>query len=127
MGRGGRRYAVFLGLAVLVVVVLMGIGFVPTRRLAGESGLPAMLAGCLIGLASAALAGWPLAAGRESTPDARLKRALLAMCVRLGVIVALGAASTLSGRVATTPLLFWLATSYVALLPLEVKLAIASD
>ena len=127
MGRGGRRYAAFLGLAVVAVAALMGVGFVPTRRLAGESGLPAMLTGCLIGLASAALAGWPLVAGRETTPDARLKRALLAMFVRLGVVGMLGAAAALSGRVATTPLLFWLATSYVVLLPLEVKLAIASD
>jgi hypothetical protein len=90
----GRRYLRFLGLAVLVVVALLGIGFLPTRRLAGDEALPAMLVGCLIGLTSAGVAAW------------------------------LRVAAALGGTLARMPLLFWLATSYVALLPLEVRLAI---
>jgi hypothetical protein len=46
------------------------------------------------------------------------------MVVRLAVVVALGLAAALSGVVARQPLLFWIGTTYVALLPLEVKLAI---
>jgi hypothetical protein len=54
-----------------------------------------------------------------------MQRAFLAMAARLAVVVVLGLAAALSGEVARIPLLFWLATSYVVLLPLEVKLAIA--
>ena len=120
------RYAVFIGLSMLVVLVLVGIGFLPTRRLGGEAALPAMLAGCLISFAGAAVAGWLLVATRLETPTARIRKAFLAMVVRLSVVAVLGLAAALSGEVARTALLFWLATSYVALLPLEVKLAIDS-
>jgi hypothetical protein len=53
-----------------------------------------------------------------------MQRAFLAMVVRLAVVVVFGLSAALSGVVARMPLLFWLATAYVALLPLEVKLAV---
>ena len=83
-----------------------------------------MLAGCAISLVSAALAGGLLIAVSGDTPEARMQRGFLAMVVRLAVVVALGMAAALSGELARQPLLFWIATAYVALLPLEVKLAI---
>jgi hypothetical protein len=46
------------------------------------------------------------------------------MMVRLAVVLVLGIATALSGVFARSPLLFWLAAAYMALLPLEVKLAI---
>ena len=118
------RYARFLGLAVAIVVVMCAAGFLPTRRLAGSDGVPAMFAGCAIGLMSAALAGLLLVAVAAETPEAQMKRSFLAMVVRLGVIVAFGAAATLSGMLATQPLLLWAGITYMALLPLEVRLAI---
>jgi hypothetical protein len=120
----GRRYIRFLGLAVLVVTALLGLGFLPTRRLGGDEALPAMLAGCLIGLTSAGVAAWLLVAANNTAPTARIENALRAMAIRLVVVAVLGLAVALSGTVARIPLLFWLATSYVALLPLEVRLAI---
>ena len=83
-----------------------------------------MIAGCAASLVSAALAGLLLVVGGAPTPEARMKRSFLAMVVRLTVVVALGAAAALSGTFARQPLLFWMATAYVALLPLEVRLAI---
>jgi hypothetical protein len=118
------RYMKFVGWTLLVVALLFAIGLVPTRRLSGEAGLPAMAAGILAGWLSAVAAGWPLVAGTGPTPMARLHTALLAMGVRVAVVIALGVAAALAGGFATAPLLFWLAVSYVALLPLEVKLAI---
>ena len=120
----GRRYARFLGLAVAVVLGLSVIGWLPTRRLAGEGAAAAMLAGCAISLLSAALAGWLLIVVPAETPEARMQRGFLAMVVRLAVVVVLGMAAALSGELARQPLLFWIGTTYVALLPLEVKLAI---
>jgi hypothetical protein len=121
--RGGR-YARFLGLAVAIVLGLCAIGWLPTRRLAGPGAVTAMLAGCAISLASAALAGWLLIVVGGETPEARLQRGFLAMVARLAVVVALGAAAALSGELARQPLLFWIGIVYLALLPLEVKLAI---
>lgn len=126
MGQTGAagRYARFLSLAAAIVVVLCAIGFVPTRRLSGDAGVIAMAAGCGIALVSAALAGGLLTAVGAETPEARMRRAFLAMVVRLAVVVAFGLAAALSGAVARQPLLFWIGTAYVALLPLEVRLAI---
>ncbi len=118
------RYARFLSIAVVVVIALDAAGFVPTRRLAGPEGIPAMFAGCAIGLASAALAGLLLVVVGAGTPEARMQRAFFAMIARLAAAVVLGAAAALSGLFATSPLLFWIGTAYVALLPLEVRLAI---
>jgi hypothetical protein len=118
------RYARFLALAAGIVIVLCAIGFVPTRRLSGDAGVIAMAVGCGISLVSAALAGGLLVMVGGDTPDARMRRAFLAMVVRLAVVVAFGLAAALSGAVARQPLLFWIGTAYVALLPLEVRLAI---
>lgn len=120
----GGRYARFLSLAVAIVLGLCVAGWLPTRRLAGAGATAAMLAGCAISLLSAALAGGLLIVVGAETPEARMQRGFLAMVVRLAVVVALGAAAALSGEVARQPLLFWIGTAYVALLPLEVKLAI---
>ena len=93
--------------------------------MAGPDAGVAMIAGCALGLLSAALAGGLLVAVGGATPEARMQRALLAMFARLGVVILLGVAAALSGEFARPPLLFWMATSYVALLPLEVRLAIS--
>ncbi len=120
------RYARFLGLAMTIVVGLCALGWLPTRRLAGAGAVGAMAAGCGISLVSAALAGWLLVAVGAATPEARMQRSFLAMIVRLAVVVVLGIAAVFSCEFARTPLLFWIGTAYVALLPLEVRLAIAS-
>ena len=119
------RYARFLGLAVSIVVALCVVGFLPTRRLAGGDAVAAMAAGCAISLVSAALAGGLLVVVSAETPEARMQRGFLAMIVRLVVVIVLGIAGALSGEFARAPLLFWMAAAYVALLPLEVRLAIA--
>jgi hypothetical protein len=118
------RYTRFLTLAVAIVVGLCALGWLPTRRLAGAEAVVAMVAGCAISLVSAALAGWLLIVVGVETPEARMQRGFLAMVVRLAVVAVLGLAAALSGEIARQPLLFWIGTAYVALLPLEVKLAL---
>jgi hypothetical protein len=111
-------------MAVGVAAAIAVLGFLPTRRLAGDAGVPAMLAGCGIGLISAAAAGVLLVVLGADTPEARMKRSFLAMTARLFVAVACAAAAVLSGLFSTQPLLLWIGIAYVALLPLEVRLAI---
>jgi hypothetical protein len=119
-----KRYARFLSLAVAIVFGLCAVGWLPTRRLAGPQAVLAMVVGCVISLMSAALAGWLLIVVSGETPEARMQRGFLAMVVRLAVVVVLGAAAALGGELARQPLLLWIGIAYVALLPLEVKLAI---
>ena len=125
MTTSSRRYARFLGLAAALTVALCAIGWLPTRRLAGADAIGAMTAGCAIGFVAAALAGGFLAGAAGEAPDARMHRALRAMFVRLASVVVLGAAAMLTGDFARSPLLFWIGTAYVVLLPLEVRLAIS--
>ncbi len=128
MGRTrGGRYARFLVSALAIVLVLLVVGVLPTRRLAGDAAIAAMAAGCLISLVAAALAALLIVSVTSETPTAKMQRAFLAMVVRLAVVVLLGLAAALSGEFARMPLLFWLATTYVVLLPLEVRLAIAPE
>jgi hypothetical protein len=124
---GSRRYVRFLGLAAGLVVALCVVGYLPTRRLFGTNAVGSMVAGCGISLVAAALVGWLLTAVGAETPEARMQRGFLAMVVRLGVVIVLGLAAALSGEFARAPLLFWMATAYVVLLPLEVRLAIAPE
>ena len=65
-----------------------------------------MLAGCAIGLISAAFAGLLIVTVAGDSPEAKLKRSFLAMMARLAGVVVLGAAAVLSGMFAISPLLF---------------------
>jgi hypothetical protein len=115
----------FLGAEALIVTVLCAIGWIPTERLAGSEALPAMVAGCGISLVSAALAGWLTTMIDGTTPEGRMRRGMFAMFARLGIVIALSVAAALSGEFVRRPLLFWMAAAYMALLPLEVRLAIS--
>lgn len=119
-----RRYARFMGMAVAVVIGVCALGWLPTERLAGPRAPAAMVAGCTISLLSAACAGYLLVAVQAESPQVHMRRGFLAMIVRLVVALVLGLAAALSGEFATSPLLFWLAMAYLALLPLEVRLAV---
>ena len=117
-------YPRFLGMAVAVIVALFLVGIVPTRRLAGDEGLTGMFAGCAIGFISAAFAGLLLVTVPGDSPEAKLKRSFMAMVARFAAVAVLGAAAVLSGMFAISPLLLWMAITYMALLPLEVRLAL---
>ncbi len=119
------QYGRFLGLGAAMVLVLGLVGWLPTRNLAGAEAVPAMAAGCVIGLIAAAMAGVLLVVMGGATPEARMQRAFAAMVARLAVVLVLGLGAALSGLFARMPLMFWIATTYVVLLPLEVRLAVA--
>jgi hypothetical protein len=107
-----------------VIAVLCAVGIVPTRRLAGDEGVSGMFVGSGIGFISAAFAGLLIVTVAGDSPEAKLKRSFLAMMARLAAVVVLGAAAVLSGMFAISPLLLWIAIAYMALLPLEVRLAL---
>jgi hypothetical protein len=117
-------YLRFLAWAAVVAVAAGAIGFWPTRRLAGDDGVPALIAGCLIGFLSSALGGLPIALIRNRAPASRVVASMGAMGVRLLAVVVLGAAAVLSGWFARVPLLLWIAGSYAALLGVDAWYAV---
>lgn len=117
------EYLRFLAWVVGTAVLIALVGALPTRRLGGDEAIPAMIAGCAIGILASAAGGIPIALGRKTAtaadPAEKLKVMMLAMALRLVVVVALGAAASLSGELERVPLLLWIAIGYVTLLAVD--------
>ena len=114
-----KSYLRFLAWAAAVTAAVGAIGWWPTRRLAGDDGIPALIVGCLVGLLSSALGGLPIALVRDRTPASRMVASMGAMGVRLLAVAVLGVVAVLSGWFARVPLLLWIAVSYAALLGVD--------
>ena len=123
-------FARFLILAGAVVVFVAGVGYVPTKRLAGSDGTLAMAVGCVISLVASALGAVPVVlAQRHVGTDSqaagrRVTAVMMSMAVRFLVVLTLGISAALSGLFVTAPLLVWLAISYVALLTADTMFAL---
>lgn len=112
----------YLRLALLVLLVagcLAGIGYIPTKRLAGEAGLVGMLAGCAASVVASLAAGIVAVQGGGTDPGTRMKIALASMLVRFTAALVLALALALSGYFELAPLLIWMAISYMALLVVD--------
>ena len=120
----------FLLLALAVVIFLMAVGFVPTRRLSGDEGLVAMAVGCGISLVASVFGAIPLvlsqgqAEGGKEDPGQRLTAILMSMAVRFFVVLLMGVAAVLSDMFPKAPLLIWLGVSYLALLLADTAFAL---
>jgi len=116
------EYLRFLVWAVAVGAALAVLGYAPTRRLGGESALPAMVAGIAIGIVASAVGAVPVArARRPGSQTAPLQRMLVSLAARFAAVVVLGLAVGLSGWFETRPLLLWIGLGYIAQLPLDVR------
>lgn len=114
------EYLRFSGWALAAATGVALLGYLPTLRLGGEGALPAMVAGCAVGLFASLAGGVPVAlARRSSEPTVRSQAAMGSMAVRFGVVLALGLAAVLSGAFERGPLLIWVAISYMALLVVD--------
>jgi hypothetical protein len=119
-------YLRFLAWVVAVTAALALVGWVPTRRLGGEDAVPAMLAGCAVGILASALGGVPIALVRGG-PAERMQALLLSMAIRLGAVVILAVAAVLSGWFLRAPLLLWVAISYVVQLVVDTRYALQAS
>lgn len=119
-------YLRFLGWVIAVTAALALVGWVPTRRLGGEEAVPAMLAGCAVGILASALGGVPIALVRGGQA-ARTQALLLSMAIRLGAVVILAVAAVLSGWFPRAPLLLWVAISYVVQLVVDTRYALQAS
>ena len=129
-----KAYLRFVGVSIVTVVTLVLLGWIPTRRWAGDAGGAAVFAGCAISLVAALTGGWFLVRAAERadrTGEPAPLAALGAMALRLGLTVALASGVALSGTVWSgngivpfKPFLLWIGVSYLVLLALETRLAV---
>jgi hypothetical protein len=117
--RAGGGYLRFLAWVAAVSVLILLLGYVPTRHLGGSAAVPALFAGCLIGAVASALGGLVIALRRGAAPADRVNAVLISMLARLAAVVALGAAAVLSGQLDRKALLLWITISYSALLVVD--------
>lgn len=123
--RPAAAYLRFVAWVVGVAGLAATLGYLPTRRLGGPEAVPAMLAGCAVGVLASLVGGLPvLWSRREPTPAERLNGMLFGLALRFGVALALGMAAALSGLFARYPLLLWVAISYLALLAVDTRYAL---
>jgi hypothetical protein len=83
-----------------------------------------MLVGCAASWLASAVGGAALLASERGGRGGDLKPPLVAMVVRLGVVIVLGVALALSGRVERTPLLLWIGISHLVLLLADARFAV---
>lgn len=114
------EYLRFLAWTVAIGVTAALLGYAPTRRLGGEAALPAMMAGCAIGVIASAVGALPVAFSRRAGAQPSPVRGLMAMGVRVAALLALGLSVGLSGWFETYPLLIWIAIGYMSQLALDV-------
>jgi hypothetical protein len=114
----------FLAWAVAVGGAAALLGYAPTRRLGGEGALPAMLAGCAIGVIASAVGALPVALSRRRGATASPLQGLISMGLRAATLVVLGLSVGLSGWFASGPFLIWIALGYMAQLGLDVWYAV---
>ncbi len=110
-----RRYLLFLAALVGLTLVLLAAGYLPTRSMAGDAALRAMLLACCVSFIGSAVGGLPIATARAGGMEG-LKRFTASMVLRLLVVAALaGVVIWLLGP-ERKPFLLWLAISYLILL-----------
>lgn len=124
MSPGRKIFGTFLGLVLAVAAALLLLGYGPTRRLAGDEAVPAMLAGVAIA-AAASLAGALLVFKARHRPLADAWSAAMGvMGARLGIVIVLGAAVALAGAFPVRPLLIWIVISHAGFLVPDTLLSI---
>lgn len=133
--------------AVAVAVLVAALGWAPTRRLAGDAGVTAMLVALGINLAASLAAALPVAraarrrgagvgterVGTEAGGAAARERAargivaaLGATAIRFLAVAGASVAAAVAGTVPTAPLLVWAALGYLALLAVDTGWAVAA-
>ncbi len=108
----------------MVTAALMALGYGPTRRLAGDEAVPAMLAGCAISFFASLVGTAPVLRARNEPHVAAWSAAMIAMAVRMGIALMLGVALALAGAFPAKPLLLWVVISHAVLLVPDTLLSI---
>lgn len=112
-------YKRFASLAVIAVFGSWMLGWLPTRQLAGEEGVSAMLAGGLVSLAGSLLGAVPIARVRDPKSVESTLAVLRSIALRLGLVLGIALVVALRGPFSPTPLLLWIVICHLILLVVD--------
>ncbi len=124
---GWRRFASFVLLSSGVALALSAVGFLPTRKLAGDSGLIGMAAGCGVSLLASWLGAVPIVMASRGDAKALGLVVMGSMAIRFLVVLVGTLVLALGTDVAKTPFLLWIGISYVVLLVVDTRFAVRSQ
>ncbi len=124
---GWRRFASFVLLSSGVALVLALVGFLPTRKLSGDSGLIAMTAGCGVSLLASWLGAVPVVMLSRGGAKTLAPAVMGAMAIRFLVVLVGTLVLALGTDLAKTPFLLWIGISYVVLLVVDTRFAVRSQ
>ena len=111
-----------------LMVVMVAVGYMPTRALAGDGAVWAMVAGCL----TSAVASWAgavpvllarrkqralAAAGVTDTPETWA--VMMSIVVRFAVVGILALSMAIGSGLSTAPYLIWVSISYMLFLVID--------
>jgi hypothetical protein len=119
--RAHRRFLALLAVAALVALAVAAVGYLPSRNLAGDDGVVAMLVALAVCWLGSAIGAVPVLLAERAAAGRRLPPAVSfgSMLTRLLVVLGLTVAAALSGWVVAKPLLVWTALAYLALLTVD--------
>jgi hypothetical protein len=115
-----RLLAAGVGTAVLLGV----LGYFPTLRIAGPSGIPAMVAGIVISLTAACLGAIPVGLAGGGDPRKAGQAILAATALRFLVAVGLTVPAVFSDWFDRAPLGLWVGISYLVMLAVDTTYAV---
>ncbi len=122
----GHYYLIMIAVSVLCGLALLGIGYVPTLRIAGGDGVTAMFVGVAVSVVATVLGSLPVAFALVG-PPAKVPLAILgATCVRFLVVLMLVAPLAYFQVVQQVPFVLWVAISYLVLLLVDTLNAVFS-
>ena len=115
----GASWLKAAAVGLLVVAIAAAVGYVPTVRASGADGVSAMWVGCGIGLVSNWIGLIATAGSFRGDPARRPLAVLLGTAVRFLAVMVFTASAALSGLVPATPLVVWVAISYLTVLAVD--------
>lgn len=121
-----KRYGRFAASALVVAGCLVAIGYFPTRRIAGDSAVGAMIAGCCVSFLASLIGAIPIALAYGNPARNVMTSMSASMLVRLVALAAFGITALLSGWFDRAPLLIWMGISYMGLLVADTRFALRS-
>lgn len=117
----GRHYLHFLALAVLILILLVALGTVPTRRWGGDPALLAMATGLGIALVAALAGTLPICLARGRKPHETVPMVMMSVGVRLMVALLLAFAAVTLGGLVVKSLVVWLVVGHAALMVADLR------
>ncbi len=109
-------YTLLIGAALATTIVLAGLGYWPTIRVAGDQAVWSMLIGCLVSWLSSCVGAIPLARGlSEGGPQPALA-VLYSTAFRFVTVLLLVVPLVLGSGLDRTAFVVWVALSYLVLL-----------